>query len=123
MNPPIDETERRRFHRILFDAPARVSDGQRDFITKLVDISLNGALLVKPDEWSISLGMPVVLTILLDDNKSRIRMDMETAHQTSDSIGLKCRTIDLESISHLRRLVELNLGDSTLLERDLEALG
>ena len=30
--------------------------------------------------------------------------------------------IDLESISHLRRLVELNLGDSSLLERELAAL-
>jgi len=31
--------------------------------------------------------------------------------------------IDLDSISHLRRLVELNLGDEALLERELAALG
>jgi hypothetical protein len=29
----------------------------------------------------------------------------------------------MESIGHLRRLVELNLGDSNLLERELENLG
>ncbi|NQD96622.1 PilZ domain-containing protein, partial [Pseudomonas sp. CrR25] len=28
-----------------------------------------------------------------------------------------------DSISHLRRLVELNLGDEALLERELTALG
>jgi hypothetical protein len=40
-----------------------------------------------------------------------------------DLLGFVCRHIDLESISHLRRLVELNLGDESLLERELAALG
>lgn len=121
MNDPA--TDRRRFHRILFDAAVRVSDGHMHFITTLVDISLNGALLVRPDDWSIEPGAPVTMTILLDDNISRIHMEAETAHLDRDSIGLRCRRIDMESISHLRRLVELNLGDVDLLERDLEALG
>ncbi len=30
--------------------------------------------------------------------------------------------IDIESIAHLRRLVELNVGDDSLLHRDLEHL-
>lgn len=118
-----EDTERRRFHRVLFDAPVRVSDGNMDFITTLVDVSLNGALLVRPDDWSIEAGAPVTMTILLDDNISRIRMQAETAHLDRDCIGLRCRSIDLESVSHLRRLVELNLGNGDLLERDLEALG
>ena len=117
------ETERRRFHRVLFDAPARVSDEDMAFITTLVDVSLNGALLVRPDDWNIERGASVVLTILLDDNSSRIRMEAEVAHLDRDSIGLRCMSIDMESIGHLRRLVELNLGDGHLLERDLEALG
>jgi hypothetical protein len=37
-------------------------------------------------------------------------------------IGLACRNIDLDSVTHLRRLVELNLGDVALLERELSAL-
>ena len=117
------DIERRRFHRILFDAPVRVSDRDRAFITTLVDISLNGALLVRPDDWAIDEGESVVLTVLLDDNNSRIRMEAEVAHLDRDSIGLRCMSIDMESIGHLRRLVELNLGDSRLLERDLQALG
>jgi len=31
-------------------------------------------------------------------------------------------TIDVDSMTHLRRLIELNLGDPTLLERELKAL-
>ncbi|HXK57002.1 MAG TPA: PilZ domain-containing protein, partial [Gammaproteobacteria bacterium] len=38
-------------------------------------------------------------------------------------LGLRCVSIDMESIGHLRRLVELNLGDAELLHRDLESLG
>ena len=123
MNIPNDESERRRFHRILFDAPARVVTKQKDLITTLADISLNGALLVRPDDWVTEIGSEVGLAILLDDAGTAIRMDSVVAHIAQDSIGLRCRSIDMESIGHLRRLVELNLGDPALLERELEALG
>ena len=123
MNVPSDDRERRRFHRILFDAPARVVTKQGNLITKLADISLSGALLVRPDDWVTEIGSEVELAILLDDAGTAIRMDSVVAHIARDSIGLRCRSIDMESISHLRRLVELNLGDPALLERELEALG
>jgi hypothetical protein len=32
---------------------------------------------------------------------------------------LKCNFIDVDSISHLKRMVELNLGDASLLNREL----
>ena len=107
-----DTDDRRRFHRVLFDAPTRVTAGEEEFLTTLVDISLNGALLIRPDSWPVEQGDKVNLIVLLDDSESR-----------KDSIGLRCLNIDMESVSHLRRLVELNLGDTELLERDLQALG
>jgi hypothetical protein len=33
-----------------------------------------------------------------------------------------CRSIDIESITHLRRLIEVNLGDPAASERELKAL-
>jgi hypothetical protein len=33
-----------------------------------------------------------------------------------------CRSIDLDTVTHLRRLIELQLGDPALLERDLAEL-
>ncbi len=38
-------------------------------------------------------------------------------------LGLRCEDIDVDSITCLRRLVELNLGEPELLERELSALG
>jgi hypothetical protein len=49
-------------------------------------------------------------------------MNLSISHVIGNEAGFKCEHIDLDSISTLRRMVELNLGDSTLLERDLIAL-
>lgn len=50
-------------------------------------------------------------------------MEVVLTRTQPQSLGFVCRHIDLDSISHLRRLVELNLGDEQLLERELAALG
>jgi hypothetical protein len=44
------------------------------------------------------------------------------SHTRGQNAGLLCLDIDIDSVTHLRRLVELNLGDSDLLERELSAL-
>jgi len=123
MNIADQNSERRRFHRVLFDSPARIKDKGVEFITTLLDLSLNGALLIRPDDWKTESGAIVDLTILLDDKETRIRMQASVAHLAPDTLGLRCESIDMESIGHLRRLVELNLGDADLLNRELESLG
>ena len=42
--------------------------------------------------------------------------------EESIEIGLDCTAIDLDSISILRRLIELNLGDSKQLNKELSEL-
>ena len=49
-------------------------------------------------------------------------MHTEVVHKTSHHLGLRSLHIDVESISHLRRIIELNLGDAELLNRELEML-
>ncbi|MCB1849730.1 MAG: PilZ domain-containing protein [Gammaproteobacteria bacterium] len=115
--------ERRRFQRVLFDVPARISDQGVEFITSVVDLSLKGALLIRPDDWTVAVGTSVRLTVLLDDSEIRMYMQACVAHTEEDSVGLRFDSIDMESIAHLRRLVELNLGDAALLDREFEALG
>jgi hypothetical protein len=118
-----EDRERRRFHRILFDAPALLRQGGRAYRTHLVDLSLKGALLGTPPDWTADAAGDAEIEIPLDEAGSRICMQCEVAHQESGHLGLRCRQIDMDSITHLRRLVELNLGDAALLERELEALG
>ncbi len=74
-----------------------------------------------PSDYDFQDGNSFTIQIELSESVN-IMMQASLAHQTSDSAGFRCHHIDLDSISRLRRLVELNLGDSSLLERDLEAL-
>jgi hypothetical protein len=114
--------ERRRFKRVLFDAPVTLVAGERTYKTTLIDLSLNGALVKKPSDWQSDNDQEVILSTSLDQAGSTIHMGARTAHLSATQIGFACNTIDLESITHLRRLIELNVGDYDLLERELEAL-
>jgi hypothetical protein len=49
-------------------------------------------------------------------------MDGKIAHLTADRIGMKCTDIELDSITALRRLVEMNLGNEELVQREFRAL-
>ncbi|MDR6233648.1 PilZ domain-containing protein [Pseudomonas oryzihabitans] len=117
-----DTNERRRFTRFSFDAPAQLHQGERQWAVSVDDISLKGVLLSRPAEWEPQASAAYHLKILLND-ETQVTMEVELVRETSVQLAFACRQIDLDSISHLRRLVELNLGDETLLERELAALG
>jgi hypothetical protein len=115
-------TEHRHFSRIPFDANATIVGTDRSWETDLLDISLKGVLVSAPDDWSAKTGDRFFLKVSLDA-ETGINMEVEVAHQESSHIGFHCHHIDVESIGHLRRIVELNLGDENLLHRELSALG
>jgi hypothetical protein len=115
--------ERRRFHRIHFDAPATLSLESGQIQSLILDCSLHGVMVKRHPDWQPHQGEPVGLELRLTEEEGpAIQMQTEVMRIGADSVGLSCRHIDLESITRLRRLVELNLGDSSLLERDLEHL-
>ncbi|MCU7876412.1 MAG: PilZ domain-containing protein [Candidatus Thiodiazotropha sp. (ex Lucinoma borealis)] len=118
-----DSSERRRFHRILFDAPVSMELNKKTYQSELLDVSLKGALVRTPTEWAGQVGDNLILRINLDDADTVITMQAICAHVEEERIGVLCKEIDMESISLLRRLVELNLADDEVLNRDLEALG
>ena len=114
--------EKRQFTRIAFDARARLLQNESDWPTQLLDISLKGALVRQPQGGHLEANQPVSLYLLLSDEETEIRMDGQIAHQDSEHIGIVCQHIDVDSASHLRRIVELNTGSELLLEREFDAL-
>ena len=114
--------ERRRFQRVAFDAPTVIAQGERQWSAALHDISLKGLLIGTPRDWNGDPDQPFEALIELG-NEARVKMEVVLTRTQPQSLGFVCRHIDLESISHLRRLIELNLGDEQLLERELAALG
>ena len=115
--------ERRQFWRAAFNAPVTLISDTATVHAMLDDISLKGALLEMPPEWTGQVGEQCRLTLRLGGAaEMTITMWGRITHVEGRKAGLKCESIDLDSVTHLRRLVELNAGDPTLLERELSAL-
>lgn len=113
--------ERRRFRRIDFDARVEIAQQGHYWQAQLLDVSLKGVLLSKLGPYQLISHEPTLVKIILSDQTS-IAMSAHVVHQTLDQLRLSCDTIDLDSISHLRRLIELNSGDPTAAERELSEL-
>lgn len=114
--------ERRKFSRILFDANAYLDQAESTWRTTILDLSLNGALVEIPETFSDTQNGNITLEFVLPDSDIQLVMNTKIVHKTSKHLGLRCLHIDVESISHLRRIIELNLGDAELLNRELEML-
>lgn len=119
----MNNAERRRFHRAPFDAEVSLSVGGTTQQSIILDCSINGAQVKRLPDLDLPMGTEVGLVWNLDlELKDAIRMQTEVAWISDTSLGLRCLYIDIDSISHLRRMLELNLGDAGLLERDIEHL-
>lgn len=113
--------ERRKFSRILFDAHVELAQGEFHWRATLLDISLKGLLIQQTLPREVAKNDPILVKILLSDNTS-IAMSVVVAHQHHNQTGLMCTSIDIDSVSHLRRLIELNLGSTMEAERELSEL-
>jgi len=116
------DNEQRHFHRIFYKSQVTLSHESTQWPCELIDISLHGCLLRFDKAWE-QHNLETLYTLTLELSETTlITMGISVSHVIGNDVGFKCEHIDLNSISTLRRLVELNLGDSNLLERDLIAL-
>ncbi len=113
-------TDKRQFNRIAFDAPLTIHSEDGDWGSNLIDISLKGVLVTRPENWNHNDNDEFDISVELEDHNSIINMNVKQVHIEDESLGLQCTNIDLESVSILKRLVELNLGDEQVLDRDIK---
>jgi hypothetical protein len=114
--------DRRRFKRVFFESFARISDDNVSWPTRVRDLSLKGALVDQPENYMATLQRNVVLEIVLLPETS-IFMDCRVVYANGKTMGLECMQIDIESMTHLKRLIELNSDESEfVLSRDLKNL-
>ena len=113
--------QRRRFSRIQFPADVFVEIDDNSINGKLIDISLHGALIEIADSNAVSLNSICRLTLTLTETV-KIIMKLKIAHLADNRLGCECTEVDLDSLTHLKRLVAYNIGDQDLLERQLGEL-
>lgn len=122
MTDSAASNEKRRYSRVHFDADVLLTRDGQEWRTKLADISLNGLLTKTPDNWDVVPGERFHLEVIFIDSGALINGDVSIAHIDEDYTGFQMIGIDVDSVAHLRRLIELNIGDPDLLNRELSSL-
>lgn len=123
MTSPTLREDSRQFTRIPFHSQVQLIGSEGSWYSTLLDVSLKGVLITKPENWNAKLDDHFRVKLVLNDSDIQIRMEVSVAHIDNEHVGFRCEHIDLDSITHLRRLVELNIGNTDILNRELAALG
>lgn len=112
----------RNFSRVPFSAEVELHLQERVIKVQLVDIALKGAL-VKTSAWHAWVPQEACRLVLpLADGGESIEMSGKVAHLEGEHVGIECLSIDVNSLTQLRRLIELNTGDAELADRELAHL-
>lgn len=114
--------ERRRFSRVVYQAPAVLVQGSHRIDASIRDLSLHGVLLACDAASSLSREEDVNVQFSLPGSDVEIQLVAKVVGLNNNIIRLAIDHIAIESIGHLKRLVELNVGDDDLLHRDIEHL-
>jgi predicted component of type VI protein secretion system len=111
----------RHFTRISLHAPALLSTPGEAWETRLIDLSLTGALVELPDGWTGRTGMLYTLRVQLA-NQSYFSTEVVIRQVDRDRLGMAFAELDDHGRDVIRWLMEINLGDNPLLTRELSDL-
>lgn len=121
----MSRQDNRRYTRVPFEADIQLDHDGRRLQAELIDISLKGILVLAPGDFAGKPGDPCLATLELGE-EAGIEMECTVIHVSGNHVGrrtgLRIDRLDMDSIAHLRRLLELNLGDPELLDRELSGL-
>lgn len=112
----------RKFIRIAFKAPVQLVVKDMPYSVTLVDIALKGALVQCDPDAHFTLRDPCRLQLPMAHDGQGIVMTGQIAHIEGDVLGIECLDIDVTSLTRLRRLMELNCGDTSLMHREIQTL-
>jgi len=121
------EQEHRRFSRIDFvDTVQVISDDVEgaqasSWEAKCIDISMRGMLLELPELFPLEIGTPYEVHLILSEDVI-IEMPCTLVHIEDHRAGFRAEMMSIDSLTNLRRLLELNLADNAEVERELGAL-
>jgi hypothetical protein len=112
----------RLFSRVPFMAQVSLQLPTQTLEVDLLDIALKGALVHLSSAVAVNLNDPCRLLLPLSDGGEAIEMNGKVVHLEDHNIGMSCNDIDLQSLTRLRRLLELNTGDADMMDRELSNL-
>jgi len=111
--------ERRNFQRVPFETRAEINYNGKTYHGELLDISLQGALVLCKSPTPLKKGNRCELLIHLLDSEVALQFEADIIHRRDNNFGFKFISEDTETATHLRRLLELNIGSSEAIDREV----
>ncbi len=118
----MNENERRHYQRIPYIAEVLLSQAGQEWSCGLEDISLKGVLIDAPEGVTAHLSDTYAIKLVLAEDVT-INMNALVSHVTDTHWGMQWENIELEGLTHLRRLLELHMDDPEEMHRELAELG
>lgn len=124
----VQDQERRRFHRFPFDGRGLLSVGSaRRLHCSVIDLSINGALLELQDDAELASGaageLGLILRGLIKNTQVDLEFGIEIVWQEDLVLGCHFIRVDPGNFEQLKTFILDNLGDPSLLDRELTRLG
>ncbi len=112
----------RRFSRVSFAEKSIVQFGDCSFEVDLLDISLKGALVRFGNAVDCRQGDRWRLSFQLGDSDIVMQFTTEVAHARDNLVGVKFIETDLDTMIHLRNLMEARTMDPEQVRSELDYL-
>jgi hypothetical protein len=110
---------KRYYKRITFHVDAAAKINNKMYTGELYDISLKGALIKMHKALNISPKEPGTVMLKLPNSIITLEFEAKIVHQKEMFLGFRFEGADVDSITHLRRLLVLNTGDEEGIDREL----
>ena len=111
----------RHFRRIPFEAEVTLESDQRSWSGELLDVAMKGAMVGTEKPLPLALGAKCNLCITLPGTPISLVFQSELVHSEETHYGFKFISENLETLTHLRKLIELNTGDAEATRSELSA--
>lgn len=111
----------RRFRRIPFEADVSLASADQTWSGELLDVAMKGAMVGTDTPLPLTLGAKCILCITLPGTPIALEFQAEMVHCEECHYGFKFISEDLETLTHLRKLIELNTGDAEATRSELSA--
>lgn len=105
--------EKRKFTRIPFQCEATVSKGETEIQGQVNDLCLSGMYFVCDKKFKI--GDKLSIKLLLDNRAVYVQGKVVRKTNTGMAVEFLLEGIELDTLTDLKYIVSLNLGDSKLV--------
>ncbi len=110
---------KRHFRRVPFEAQVTIGSGGNTRTCELIDLAMKGALVASENPLPYVPGDRCSLCITLQGGPVSLDFEAQLVHREDDHYGFKFIGEDLATLTHLRKLIELNTGDAEATRSEL----